>query len=54
MPRFQLRQRADEYGRGVKHSADGYFDGCAMAQQFVRVERVHVNEGGEAVIGNVK
>ena len=23
-------------------------------QQFVRVEHVHVNEGGQAVIGNVK
>jgi hypothetical protein len=23
-------------------------------QQFVRVERVHVNDGGQAVIGNVK
>jgi hypothetical protein len=23
-------------------------------QQFVRVEHVHINEGGQAVIGNVK
>jgi hypothetical protein len=26
----------------------------AFGSQFVRVEHVHVNEGGQAVIGNVK
>jgi hypothetical protein len=32
-----------------------FFDGCVMAdQQVVRVEHVHVNDGGQAVIGNVR
>ena len=27
---------------------------CGVAWTFVRVEHVHVNDGGQAVIGNVK
>jgi len=44
--------------------AGAHFSGCGQVeilrrlrtgrQQFVRVEHVHVNHGGQAVIGNVK
>ena len=32
-----------------------FYDACVHGgQQFVRVEHVHVNDGGQALIGNVK
>ena len=58
---FATEQRVAAFGSAAARSLRAYATQVEIlrrlrngGQQFVRVEHVHVNDGGQAVIGNVK
>ncbi len=50
--RQSTSRRSDAEDQGRVESIDGYL-GAPGGSQVVRIEHVHVNEGGQALIGNV-